>query len=42
MDGANQRERRYTPEDQKLDYPLDEGFSSVASLQDKQVAWGKS
>src|SRR4051812_46565254 len=27
------RVRRYTPEDQKLDYPDDEGFGFVASLQ---------
>ena len=35
-------ERRYTHEDQKIDYPGDLGFEYVAGLQEKQVTWGKS
>lgn len=34
------RERRYTSEDQKIDYPNDKGLEFVADLQDKQVIWG--
>lgn len=33
-------DRRFTPEDQKLDFPNDEGLEYVASIQDKQVSWG--
>lgn len=35
------RERRYTDEDQKIDYPEDTGFHFVPSLQDKTLTWGK-
>jgi hypothetical protein len=35
-------ERRYTTEDQKLDYPNDAGFDQVPSLQTKEVNWGKT
>lgn len=31
--------RRYTDEDQKSRYPLDDGLSFVASLQDKDLVW---
>lgn len=34
------RIRRYTPEDQKLDYPTDLGFDYVDDLQDRQLIWG--
>lgn len=34
------RERRYTHEDQKIDFPNDKGLEFVASLQDKQIIWG--
>lgn len=34
--------RRYTDNDQKIDYPNDEGFSFVASIQNKQMIWGRS
>jgi hypothetical protein len=34
------RERRYTDEDQSLDYPTDPGFEFVTRLPDKQVIWG--
>jgi hypothetical protein len=35
------RVRRYTPEDQKLEYAGDKFFDFVASLQDKNLEWGK-
>ena len=35
------RTRRYTPEDQKIDFSDDEGFAFVAALQDKSIDWGK-
>lgn len=34
------RERRYTDEDQRIDYPADPGFEFVTLLQDKNVIWG--
>ncbi len=36
----NPQLRRYTPEDQALDYPGDTGFDKVAGLQDMQLIWG--
>ena len=35
-------ERRYTNEDQQLDYPGDRGFEFVASIQSLQINWGRS
>ena len=32
--------RRYTPEDQKQEYPADRGLEFVASLQEKELTWG--
>jgi hypothetical protein len=32
--------RRYTHEDQQIDYPGDMGLEFVAGLQDKQLVWG--
>lgn len=37
---ARARGRRYTHEDQQIDYPGDLGFEFVAGLADKQVTWG--
>lgn len=34
-------DRRRTPEDQKLTYPSDTFFDSVAALQSKEILWGK-
>ena len=34
------RTRRYTDEDQRIDYPSDEGFKFVTSLQNKDLNWG--
>lgn len=35
------RERRYTQEDQQIDYPADLGFEFVPGLQDKAIFWGR-
>lgn len=42
IDLERPRTRRYTKEDQKLDYPGDLGFDFVPSLQDKELIWGRS
>jgi hypothetical protein len=34
-------ERRYTDEDQRIDYPDDRGLEFVVGLQDKQIPWGR-
>lgn len=34
------RVRRYTSEDQKIDYPADKGLEFIADLQDKEIVWG--
>ena len=34
------RNRRYTTEDQKIDYPNDRGLEFVTDLQDKLIIWG--
>jgi len=36
------RVRRFTDNDQKIDYPDDEGFSFVTKIQDKEIVWGKT
>lgn len=36
------KERRWTAEDQKIEYPDDKGFDFVADLQDKEIIWGRS
>lgn len=36
------KERRYTEEDQKLDYPDDLGFDFVTTIQDTEITWGKT
>jgi hypothetical protein len=33
--------RRYTAEDQKIDYPNDMGFEFVAKIQEKEIIWGR-
>lgn len=42
IDLERARERRYTPEDQHIDYPGDKGFDYVASLQSQDIVWGRS
>lgn len=36
------KERRYTNEDQQIDYPDDKGFDFVNALQEKEIVWGRS
>lgn len=36
----NNNVRRYTPEDQKIDYPNDLGLDFVAGLQNAEIRWG--
>ena len=33
--------RRYTAEDQKIDYPADKGFEFVTAIVQKQIIWGR-
>jgi hypothetical protein len=33
--------RRYTDQDQKIDYPDDKGFEFVSAIQDKEIVWGR-
>lgn len=40
IDAGRRRERRYTTEDQQIDYPADLGYDYVPSLQDTVLAWG--
>lgn len=42
IDQQRSRVRRYTTEDQKIDYPTDRGFEYVEGLQDRKVKWGRS
>lgn len=42
IDATRRRERRFTAQDQKIDYPTDTGFDNVAALQDKLIVWGRS
>lgn len=41
IDFERNKERRYTSEDQKIDYPTDKGFEFVSSIQDKEIVWGR-
>lgn len=36
------RARRYTAEDQKIDYPNDKGLEFVAELSEKEIVWGRA
>jgi len=40
IDLERPRARRYTHEDQQIDFPGDKGFEFVPSLQDAQIVWG--
>jgi hypothetical protein len=35
-------DRRYTDEDQQLDYPGDRGFEFVNGIQEAQIYWGRT
>lgn len=41
IDLERPRERRYTHQDQQIDYGGDIGFVYVASLQDRKLMWGR-
>lgn len=41
VDLQKARQRFYTDEDQKRDYPNDRGFENVAALQDMKIPWGR-
>tara|TARA_B100001939_G_C16694260_1_gene510032 strand:- start:71 stop:628 length:558 start_codon:yes stop_codon:yes gene_type:complete len=41
IDLDRSRERRYTSEDQKIDFPNDKGLEFIADLQDKEITWGR-
>tara|TARA_Y100000004_G_scaffold193095_1_gene254935 strand:- start:3050 stop:3607 length:558 start_codon:yes stop_codon:yes gene_type:complete len=41
IDLERSRARRYTSEDQKIDFPDDKGLDFIAGLQDKLVVWGR-
>lgn len=36
------RVRRYTAEDQKIDYPNDKGLEFVAEMAEKEIVWGRA
>lgn len=36
------RVRRYTAEDQKIDYPNDKGLEFVAEMMEKEIVWGRN
>lgn len=36
------RQRRYTAEDQKIDYPSDKGLEFVTEIAEKEIVWGRS
>ncbi|QDP58953.1 MAG: hypothetical protein Unbinned2819contig1003_39 [Prokaryotic dsDNA virus sp.] len=36
------RVRRFTDNDQRIDYPNDDGLEYVTQIQDKQIVWGNS
>ena len=40
IDLNRSRERRYTPEDQAIDYASDTGLRYIAALQNAQIVWG--
>lgn len=42
IDLNRSRERRYTDEDQRIDYPTDEGLKFIAALQNKVLLWGQA
>ena len=36
------RVRRYTAEDQKIDFPTDKGLEFVAEMEEKEIVWGRA
>lgn len=41
IDFERTKVRRYTDQDQKIDYPNDKGFEFVSAIQDKEIVWGR-
>jgi len=41
IDLNRSRVRRYTPEDQKINYPTDKGLDYIPSIQDLNITWGR-
>ena len=41
IDLQRSRERRYTHEDQQLDFPGDDGFEFVTEIAEANISWGK-
>ncbi|PCJ99982.1 MAG: hypothetical protein COA45_03985 [Zetaproteobacteria bacterium] len=41
VDMRQARERRYTPEDQKIDFPDDKGLDFIPTIQDLEIVWGR-
>lgn len=41
VDLKRTRERRYTDEDQKAEYPNDDFFEYVPSIQEREIEWGR-
>ena len=41
IDLERSRARRYTSEDQKIDFPNDKGLEFITGLQDKTIVWGR-
>ena len=39
VDLERARDRRYTPEDQKIDYPTDKGLDFVPTIQNRELRW---
>ena len=42
IDLQRTKERRYTPDDQKANFPNDTGLNYVSSLQDQAIVWGQA
>jgi hypothetical protein len=42
IDLERSRERRFTHEDQQIDYAGDLGFAFVTAIQDAEIVWGRS
>lgn len=42
IDFERSKIRRYTDQDQKIDYPNDKGFEFVSAIRDKEIVWGRT
>lgn len=41
IDFERSKIRRFTDQDQKIDYPTDKGFEYVNAIQNKEIVWGR-